>query len=71
MLIEGLASATIANGIMRVETLHQAPNGQDASSGVILIPVNRIGIIIQGLADFAQRAQEAAQAQQPPKADLN
>jgi hypothetical protein len=60
MLIEGLGSATIVNGVMRIETLHRSAKGEDVSGGELLIPVSRVAAVSQALQLLLDRAQEAA-----------
>ncbi len=63
MLIEGLGSATILNGVMRIETLHRTAKGEDAAGTDLLIPVSRVAAVAQGLQLLLERAQEAAKSQ--------
>ena len=65
MLIEGLGSATIVNGVMRIETLHRNAKGEDASGPELLIPVSRVSAIAQALQLLLDRAQEAATSAAP------
>jgi hypothetical protein len=60
MLIEGLGSATIVNGVMRIETLHRSAKGEDVSGIELLIPVSRVTAIAQALQLLLDRAQEAS-----------
>lgn len=62
MLIEGLGSATISNGLMRIETFQRNAKGEDVSGPELLIPANRIAAIASGLQVLLQKAEEAAQA---------
>lgn len=63
MLIEGLGTATIVNGIMRIETLQRNAKGEDVSGNDMLIPVARVAAIAQGLQMLLERAEEASKAQ--------
>ena len=63
MLIEGLGSATILNGVMRIETLHRTAKGEDTAGVDLLIPVARVAAVAQGLQLLLERAQEAAKSQ--------
>jgi len=63
MLIEGLGSATILNGVMRIETLHRTAKGEDMAGSELLIPVSRVAAVAQGLQLLLERAQEAAKSQ--------
>jgi hypothetical protein len=69
MLIEGLGSATISNGVMRVETFQRNAKGEDVSGLELLIPANRVAAIVSGLQVLLQKAEEAAQAQAQVPAD--
>lgn len=61
MLIEGLGSATIVNGVMRIETLYRNAKGEDVGGGELLIPATRVQAVVQGLEMLLQRAKEAAE----------
>jgi len=63
MLIEGLGTATIVNGMMRIETLYRNAKGEDVSGAELLIPVSRVAAVAQGLQLLLERAQEAAKSQ--------
>ncbi|MFO6430501.1 hypothetical protein ACLBKT_10485 [Erythrobacter sp. W302b] len=63
MLIEGLGTATIVNGMMRIETLYRNAKGEDVSGPELLIPVSRVAAVAQGLQLLLERAQEAAKSQ--------
>ncbi|GAA0769068.1 hypothetical protein FHS52_002644 [Erythromicrobium ramosum] len=70
MLIEGLGTATIVNGMMRIETLYRNAKGADVSGPELLIPVARVAAVAQGLQVLLDRAEEAAKAQ-PADAEPN
>jgi hypothetical protein len=63
MLIEGLGTATIVNGMMRIETLYRNAKGDDVSGPELLIPVARVSAVAQGLQLLLERAEEAAKSQ--------
>ena len=69
MLIEGLGSATISNGLMRIETFQRNAKGEDVSGPELLIPANRIAAIAAGLQVLLERAEEVAKA--PAAEELN
>jgi len=69
MLIEGLGSATISNGLMRIETFQRNAKGEDVSGPELLIPANRIAAIAAGLQVLLERAEEAAKT--PAALELN
>ena len=60
MLIEGLGSATMANGMMRIETIYRNAKGDDVTGPELIIPGGRFEAIIEGLQIINQRAKEAA-----------
>jgi hypothetical protein len=63
MLIEGLGTATIVNGMMRIETLYRNAKGDDVSGPELLIPVARVAAVAQGLQLLLERAEQAAKSQ--------
>lgn len=68
MLIEGLGSASVVNGVLRVETLARNARGEDQPNGEIIIPVTRVIAIAESLQTLieqirAQANQSAEQAQ--------
>ena len=69
MLIEGLGSATISNGLMRIETFQRNAKGEDVSGPELLIPANRSAAIAAGLQVLLERAEEVAKA--PAALELN
>ena len=75
MLIEGLGSATVSNGVMRIETFQRNAKGEDVVGPELLVPTNRIAAIVTGLQVLLEKAEEAAQAQAqaqaPAVAELN
>jgi hypothetical protein len=70
MFIEGLGSASVANGVLRLETLARDARGEDRPNGEIQIPVTRVIAIAESLQNLIERIraesnQSAEQAQQP------
>ena len=70
MYIEGLGSASIVNGVLRVETIYRNARGEEIPGGDLIIPANRVIPIadaLQGLIakireqDAAKPAEVAAQ----------
>ncbi|MEC7890282.1 MAG: hypothetical protein VX775_00775 [Pseudomonadota bacterium] len=49
MLIEGLGSVTFVNGILRVQTIAVAANGEATETGNLEIPGNKVGDVINAL----------------------
>ena len=66
MLIEGLGSATIVNGLVRIETLHRNAVGEDVAGEQMLIPVNRMSAVSAALQLLLQKAEEAAKNSAEP-----
>ena len=74
MLIEGLGNVSFINGILRIQTLKVNSDGQVAESGVIEIPGNKVGDVINGMATAAKgisdkldtNAEEANKANEEP-----
>lgn len=71
MLVEGLGSATIVNGVMRIEALRRNAKGEDVVEGELQIPVNRIAAVVAGLQLLLEKAEEAAAGQVPSAAEVN
>lgn len=69
MFIEGLGSASVVNGVLRLETLARDARGEDRPNGEILIPVTRVIAIAESLQNLieqirAESNQSAEKAQQ-------
>ena len=62
MLIEGLGSVSLANGVMRIETLYRNANGEDQPGPDLLIPGNRAVVILQGLESMIKKLSDALEA---------
>lgn len=71
MFFEGLGSATIVNGVMRIETLHRNAKGEDVVGGELFIPINRIASVAAGLQLLVQKTEEAANAAPPVPTEVN
>lgn len=71
MFIEGLGSATIVNGVMRIETLRRTAKGEDVVEGEIHIPANRVAAVVAGFQVLLEKAEEAAKAQAPSPEEVN
>jgi hypothetical protein len=65
MLIEGLGSASVANGVLRVETLARNARGEDQPNAEILIPVTRVIAIAESLQTLIEQIR--AQANKSPE----
>jgi hypothetical protein len=70
MFVEGLGSASVVNGVLRVETYARNARGEDVPNGELLVPVTRVIALseaLQGL--IAQiRAQVSAEPVEPSTA---
>ena len=63
MFIEGLGSASVANGVLRIETLARNSRGEDLPNGDIMIPVGRVIAVADALQTLiAQIRAQAAEA---------
>lgn len=65
MYVEGLGSASVANGVMRIETFHRNARGEDVNGEDLIIPANRIGTVIatlQGLIEQIRQQDAGASA---------
>ncbi len=63
MFVEGLGSASVVNGVLRIETYHRNAKGEDVGSGEILIPSTRVIPILDGLQALITRIREQDAAQ--------
>ena len=54
MLVEGLGSVTLVNGLLRVQLLATDPSGNPKETGQLEIPANRVVDVVNGLAKGAQ-----------------
>ena len=58
MYFEGLGSASVANGVLRVETFYRNAKGEDVSSGEIIIPANRVVPMVESLQSLIEKIRE-------------
>jgi hypothetical protein len=69
-LIDGLKTIAFHNGILRIDCITAGPNGEERSSGTLLIPGNQAGPIMSALVKATQelekRVREQAAQQTPP-----
>lgn len=49
MYVEGLGGVTLANGVLRVETLYRNARGEDVPSGELMIPAGRLHAVLKSL----------------------
>ena len=71
MLIEGLGSISLANGVMRIETLYRNAKGEDQPGPDLLIPGNRAGAILQGLEAMIKKVHDAVEAQRGDASEVD
>lgn len=63
MFVEGLGSASVVNGVLRIETFHRNAKGEDIGSGEILIPSSRVIPVFDGLQALIEKIREQDAAQ--------
>jgi len=72
MFVESLGSATLHNGIVRIECRVRGASGQDQVDGHLVIPAVSAIAVAQQLAnilnELGKKVQEAKQAQEAQKA---
>lgn len=65
MLVEGLGSVTLVNGLLRVQLLATDPTGNAKETGSLEIPANRVVEVVNGLAkgvqDMSAKLNEASE----------
>jgi hypothetical protein len=54
IMVDGIKDIVFHNGIVRIDCLSAGPNGEQRSSGTIVIPANVTGPILQSLANAMQ-----------------
>lgn len=62
MHIEGLGSASVANGIVRIETFHRNARGEEVNGADLVIPTNRVTVIAASLQALIDKLREQANA---------
>ena len=71
ILIDGIANLSIHNGVLRIECVAVAADGQGHPSGTLVIPgavaVQVLNALIQGVQDLDKKLREQQQ-QMPPAA---
>jgi hypothetical protein len=77
ILVDGIKDVTFHNGIVRIECITAGPNGEQRSSGTLVIPGNVTGPVLQALVQAIQEldkkirdhvAEQAAKAAETAKA---
>lgn len=63
MYIEGLGSASVVNGVMRIETFHRNSRGEDVSGSDLIIPANRVTTIAASLQSLIEQLRQQVQAE--------
>jgi hypothetical protein len=54
ILVDGIKDVMFHNGIVRIECLSAGPNGEQRSSGTLVIPGNVTGPVLQALVQAIQ-----------------
>lgn len=63
MYIEGLRTATLINGVLRIEMLYRNAAGEDVTAGEVLLPGVRLRALIESLQEVETKIHETAQAE--------
>lgn len=71
MFIEGLGSATIVNGVMRIEGLRRNAKGEDIVEGEFCVPINRVSAVVAGLQVLLEKAEQASAPPVPVPSEVN
>lgn len=58
MYVEGLGSASVANGVLRIETFHRNSKGEDVNGQDIIIPTNRVVPVVEALQALIEKIRE-------------
>ncbi len=64
ILIDGLKTVGFHNGILRIECVQAGPNGEERSSGTLLIPGNQAGQVLKSLVEATQQLEKRLREQQ-------
>jgi hypothetical protein len=66
MVIDRISNIAVSNGILRIECVAVNATGQEKPAGMVLIPVNVAGAVVQslvgGLQELDKKLREAAAA---------
>jgi hypothetical protein len=63
MYIEGLGYASVANGVLRIETVIRNARGEDVPGEDLLMPMGRVAAILEAMQNLiGQLRQQEAQA---------
>ena len=72
ILIDGVKSVTMHNGLLRLDCVAAGPNNEERPSGTVLIPANQAAVVLRALTQAVQeldkKMREQAQAQQAQQA---
>jgi hypothetical protein len=49
MFFEGIGSASVVNGVLRIEAYARNAKGEDVPSGELLVPVGRVVPVVESL----------------------
>lgn len=63
MYVEGLGSASVVNGVLRIETFYRNAKGEDVAGGDILIPAGRVIPVADALQNLITQIREQDEQQ--------
>lgn len=69
LIVDRLGSASLSNGVVRIQCQSNGADGQPRPSAELLIPVNQFGQIVGGLQQAGQQLQEKMAAAQQEQAE--
>lgn len=64
ILIDSLKAVGFHNGILRIGCTEAGPNGEERSSGTLLIPGNQAGHVLKALVEATQELEKRLREQQ-------
>lgn len=62
MFVEGMKTATLLNGVLRIEVLYRNAVGEDVTSGELLVPAQRLAALIASLQEVSDQIAGAVEA---------
>jgi hypothetical protein len=73
ILIDGVKSVTMHNGLLRLDCVAAGPNNEERPSGTVLIPANQAAVVLRALTQAVQELDKKIreQAQQAQQAKAN
>jgi hypothetical protein len=69
MFFEGLGSASVVNGVLRIETYTRNAKGEDVVAGELVIPNSRVLPVLQGLQQLVGKIMQQDNATQQATGD--